>query len=263
MRCRLTPAAEMIPVSAMEPRLIPLEADQLFDFACHPRVLCFNACCHDLNHFLYPYDVLRLCRHLRMPSGDFMERYARIHPGPETGLPVATLRLDPVRNMACPFVGSAGCGVYPDRPAACRLYPLARAVRRCGQTGRRTEHFALLHEAHCMGHGCGQRRSAAAWVQDQGLTPYHCMNDPFVDVLAVKRRAHPAPLSLAEDQLVRQALYDPDRFRTRVLARPAGDPLTASATECERLAADDEALLVFAYRWVAALLQGATRAERP
>ena len=261
LRWWLTPAPEMIRVAAMEPRLIPVDANQLFDFACHPAVACFNTCCHDLNHFLYPYDVLRLSRHLRLPSGVFLERYARVHAGPETGLPVATLRLDPARRMACPFVGSAGCSVYPDRPAACRLYPLARAVRRSADTGRLSEHFALIQEAHCLGHGSGRRLSIAAWVQDQGLTAYHRMNDPFVEVIAVKRCAHPQSLSLAEEQLVRQALYDLDRFRERVLARPAGDPLTASSPEIEQLATDNEALLLFAYRWVAALLQGPARPE--
>jgi hypothetical protein len=243
----------------MEPRLTPVEMDHWLDFTCHPEIPCFNACCHDLNHFLYPYDVLRLCRHLELSSGTFLERYARIHQGPETGLPVATLRLDPVRNMACPFVGAAGCTVYSDRPAACRLYPLARAVRRCAETGRRTEHFALLQEPHCLGHGSGRRRRVADWIQDQGLVPYHRMNDPFVEVIAIKRRACPGPLSLAHSQLVGQALYDLDRFRARILSRPGGDPLSASATECERLADDDEALLTFAYRWVAALLQGTAR----
>lgn len=245
----------------MEPRLIPVEADQLIDFACQPGVACFNACCHDLNHFLYPYDVLRLSRHLQLSSGAFLERYGRIHAGPETGLPVATLRLDPGRHMACPFVGRDGCSVYPDRPAACRLYPLARAVRRCADSGRRSEHFALIRESHCLGHGGGRPISVAAWVQDQGLAAYHLMNDPLVEVIAVKRRVHPQPLTLAEDQLVRQALYDLDRFRARVLAPPGGEPLSASAAEREQAAEGDEALLAFAYRWVAALLQGAGRPE--
>jgi uncharacterized protein len=244
----------------MEPRLTPLDLDHRFDFICHPEIPCFNACCHDLNHFLYPYDVLRLRRHLELSSGAFLERYARIHQGPETGLPVATLRLDPIRNMACPFVGSGGCGVYPDRPAACRLYPLARAVRRCAETGRRTEHFALLHEAHCLGHGSnGRHRRVVDWIQDQGLAAYHRMNDPFIDVIAIKRQVRPGLLPLADSQLVGQALYDLDRFRARILARPSGDPLTVSAMDRERLAGDDEALLAFAYRWVMALLQGTAR----
>ena len=75
----------------------------------------------------------------------------------------------------------------------------------------------------------------------------------------IKRQSCPGPLSLAGSRLVGQALYDPDRFRTRVLARPGGDPLIASAAECESLALDDEALLAFAYRWVAALLRGTAR----
>jgi Fe-S-cluster containining protein len=238
----------------MEPKLIPIDSQASFAFACGPGVACFNACCHDLNHFLYPYDLLRLCRHLALPSDVFLQRYVLIHQGPQSGLPVATLRLDPAREMACPFVAEAGCRVYADRPAACRLYPLARAVTRCAQTGRIEEHFALLREPHCRGHGSAGSQTVAAWVAGQGLAPYHRMNDPFMAVIAAKRRAHPGSLSLTDDRLVQQALYDPDRFRRRVLSRPDGDPLIASPAQYERVAEDDEALLQFGYRWVVALL---------
>jgi uncharacterized protein len=33
---------------------------QNFAFRCRPTLECFNRCCHNLNLFLYPYDVLRL-----------------------------------------------------------------------------------------------------------------------------------------------------------------------------------------------------------
>jgi Fe-S-cluster containining protein len=255
LRPPLTPPAEMIRVASMEPQFIAIDMDQTFNFACGPQVDCFNACCHDLNHFLYPYDLMRLCRYLELPSGVFLERYVRIHDGPQTGLPVATLRLDPARGLACPFVQDDGCRVYPARPAACRLYPLARAVTRCTETGQRREHFALLREPHCKGHACTERRTVAAWVQDQDLAVYNRMNDPLVDIIALKRRGSPGPLSLSRRQMVQQALYDPDRFRRFVLDRPGGDPLTASPAQYERLADDDEVLLDFAYRWVAALLR--------
>ncbi len=243
----------------MEPELIAVDPEESFPFACGPGVSCFNACCHDLAHFLYPYDLLRLCRHLELASEDFWERYVRFHHGPQTGLPVATLRLDAAADMACPFVDAEGCRVYADRPAACRLYPLARAVRRCAETGRVSEHFALLREAHCKGHEAAETQTAAQWVRSQGLEAYHRMNDPFIDVIAIKRQVHPEPLSLAKSRLVQQALYDPDGFRRRALGRPADDPLVATADQCGRIAEDDEALLAFAYRWVAALLQGSAK----
>ena len=49
--------------------------DEVFRFACSPGVACFNACCRDLNQSLYPYDILRLKKRLKLPSGEFLERY--------------------------------------------------------------------------------------------------------------------------------------------------------------------------------------------
>ena len=239
----------------MESEFVPIDGEQFFEFACGPQVACFNRCCRDLNQFLYPYDVLRLCRHLEWPSGRFLDRCTRIYDGPRTGLPVVSLRFDPARDLACPFVNPGGCQVYPDRPAACRLYPLARAVTRCRRTGRVTEHFALLREPHCQGHTAPVRRSAAAWLQDQELADYHRMNDPLLDLIALKRRRQPGPLSPAVRRRVQMALYDPDGFRRHVLARPQGDPLVPTPDERRHLADNDEALLRFAYRWVVALIE--------
>lgn len=243
----------------MEPAFEPLDARQSFQFACDPGVPCFNRCCRDLNQTLYPYDVLRLARFLEMPTGQFLERLTRLHDGPRTGLPVVGLRFDPAREGACPFVTDEGCRVYPARPAACRLYPLARAVMRDAAGGDLRVHYALLREGHCHGHGRGERRlRPPEWVRDQGLEPYHEMNDPFIDVVRGKRLRGPGALSPTQRRSVVLALYDADGFRRHLLARPDHDPLTAAPAEHERLARDDDALLRFAYRWVLALLGGAT-----
>jgi len=243
----------------MEPALEPLDARQPFRFACGPGVPCFNRCCRDLNQTLYPYDVLRLARFLEMPSGPFLARFCHLHDGPRTGLPVVGLRFDAAREGACPFVTDTGCRVYPARPAACRLYPLARAVMRDAATGGLRVHYALVREGHCQGHDRGGRqRRPLEWVEDQGLEPYHEMNDPFIDVVRGMRRRGPGPLSPAERRSMALALYDADGFRRHLLAHPDRDPLTAAPGERERLARSDEALLRFAYRWVLALLGGTT-----
>ncbi|HKJ01944.1 MAG TPA: hypothetical protein VJ997_05800, partial [Longimicrobiales bacterium] len=59
-------------ILAEHPRLGP---DDPFNFACHPGVSCFNCCCHDVNVFLTPYDVMRLKNRLGIKSGEFLDRY--------------------------------------------------------------------------------------------------------------------------------------------------------------------------------------------
>ena len=63
-----------------------------FTFACHPNVGCFNACCGDLNLLLTPYDVLRLCRGLNLPSAAVLEKHCELGLYPDTGFPAIHLR---------------------------------------------------------------------------------------------------------------------------------------------------------------------------
>ena len=239
----------------MQPELVPTTADQNFAFACGPVVPCFNQCCRDLNQALYPYDILRLCRHLELPSDRFLAQFTNTHDGPMSGLPVISLRFDPSRDLICPFVTAQGCRVYAHRPAACRLYPLARAIRRTGPAGPIEEHFALVREPHCRGHEAPAKQRVRDWIEDQGLAEYHRMNDPMVGLIGLKRRRHPSPLPPSIQTRVHTALYDPDRFRRHLLNQPQDDPLVPSAHERQALAEDDEALIRFAYRWVEALLE--------
>jgi Fe-S-cluster containining protein len=239
----------------MTAEFTPIDAGQTFAFACGPQVGCFNECCRDLNQFLYPYDILRLCRCLEWPSERFLAHYTRTHDGPMTGLPVVSLRFDPARDGTCPFVTASGCRVYPDRPAACRLYPLARAIRRTCPHAPLTEHFALLREPHCQGHEAALKQGVRDWIETQGLADYHRLNDPMVSLIGLKRRRHPAPLPPSIQARVHTALYDADRFRRHLLSHPQDDPLAPSGLERQALAEDDEALIRFAYRWVAALIE--------
>ena len=246
----------------MEPEFVPIDRDAAFPFACGPEVSCFNQCCRDLNQILYPYDILRLCRHLEWPSDRFLEQYTWTHDGPRTGLPVVGLRFDPARNLACPFVTAEGCRVYTDRPAACRLYPLARAVSRSDLDGGIKEHFALLREPHCQGHGAAVRQKVSEWIESQGLDDYHRMNDPMITLIRLRRRC-PGALSSGVRRRVRTALYDLDGFRRHLLAGPKDDPLTPSAAERAQLAEDDDALVRFAFQWVKSLICAAAEREAP
>ena len=86
----------------MEPKFIPLADDEPFCFCCSPAGPCFNACCRDLNQALAPYDILRLKNSLGLTSGRFLENFTNQHIGPESGLPVITLKPDQKTDRLVP-----------------------------------------------------------------------------------------------------------------------------------------------------------------
>ncbi len=92
----------------MPDTLTPLKAHERFQFDCSPRVTCFNACCHDLNQFLYPYDIIRMKETLQISSGVFLQRYTTRHVGPETGLPVISLRPQSHQILGLPLCNATG-----------------------------------------------------------------------------------------------------------------------------------------------------------
>jgi Fe-S-cluster containining protein len=184
----------------------PLGHDTPFRFHCGPDVTCFNRCCRNLNQFLYPYDVIRMARALGLSAGEFLARYTHRHVGPETGLPVISLKPQ-MPGRRCPLVTAKGCRVYNDRPASCRLYPLARAVLRDPQTGSTEERFALIREDHCQGHCGGTQLDARRWIDNQGLSLYNCYNDPLLAVIAFKRHRHPQPLPPQVGDAIYDTLY--------------------------------------------------------
>ena len=195
-----------------------LEKDQAFYFNCSPQVPCFNACCRDLNQIIAPYDILCLKHFLEMTSTEFLAAYTETAVGPGSGLPVVSLRFGDADDLACPFVSTNGCRVYPARPASCRTYPLARGVARNRENGGLTEQWALIREPHCRGFSSGQRQTAAQWVHDQQIATHNRMNDMMLELIFTKNRFRPGPLKPDEHQQVFTALYDLDAFRDH---RPA------------------------------------------
>lgn len=82
-------------------------------------------CCHGQAIQLNPYEILCLSTHLGQGTSDFIARHTH-----NQGL---FLRFGP--DGACGFLGPQGCAVHPQRPLACRLYPLSREID--GQGGQR------------------------------------------------------------------------------------------------------------------------------
>lgn len=241
----------------MEPEFTAIGHDEVFRFTCDPEVVCFNACCHNLYQVLSPYDILRLKKFFGLSSKAFLDRYTCQAIGPETGLPVVSLKPDAANDMACPFLTPGGCGVYPERPASCRVYPLARAVTRCRETGQKKEHFALLKEAHCRGFDRGCSQSVKGWLADQALEVYNTMNDLLLDVIMLKNKHRPGPLNPAARRSFHMAMYDLDEFRDYLKKGGRSHHTSVDSFEAAGIDIDDDVeLLKFGFHWIGKIFGG-------
>ena len=230
--------------------MIPISIDDTFKFSCSAEVPCFNECCRDLNQFLTPYDILYLKNHLGMTSGVFLERYTNQHTGPETGLPVIALKQDDALKLKCPFVTESGCSVYSARPSSCRIYPLARAVSRSRETGKVTEHFALLKESHCRGFEQESTQTVRQWIENQKIAEYNEMNDMLMEIISLKNHTRSGPLDMKSSHFFHIALYDLDRFRSHIFEKGLLDDFHLEFDILEVVKNDDVELLKLGHRWI-------------
>jgi Fe-S-cluster containining protein len=233
-----------------------LSLKDTFRFACSDRVSCFNDCCQDLNQYLTPYDILRLKNCLGLPSGLFLERYTAQHTGPESGLPIITLRPEHAQGLKCPFVTSKGCSVYEDRPSSCRTYPLMRVVSRLRENGRINEQYVLLKESHCRGFDRQHTQTVTDWIESQGLELYHQMNDMMMEIISLKNRLMPGPLDVRDRLAFHLACYDLDKFRAHIFEKGILEDRKLDPVIPETLKNDDIALLKFGLKWIKERLFG-------
>jgi Fe-S-cluster containining protein len=121
-------------------------------------------CCHNKVIRVGPYEILRLARHLGISTTAFIARHT------EAGGTVLRTRDD----AACEFLNDQGCGVHPDRPLACRLYPLARWVDAAGG-----ESFGHL-TAHPRTQGVyGTDGTVRQYLDSQGVGFFFAMGERY------------------------------------------------------------------------------------
>lgn len=150
-------------------------------------------------------------------------------------------------RASCVFVTESGCTVYNHRPAACRTYPLGRAVTRSENDGLE-EHFVLLREPHCRGFAEAKEQDCSQYTKEQGLAVYNRFNDAVAAILQhdiIKEGFIP---SKEQVELYTLALYNIDTFRKKIFSDEIlSVQLTASQ---KRQLQGDEQLLLFAIDWL-------------
>jgi len=227
------------------PRLGP---DDRFTFHCDPTIDCFGHCCQDVSILLTPYDVLRMKTALKMSSPEFMEKYTSIAYSAEKRVPVVFLKMNEA-DKKCQFISEKGCGVYSNRPWACRMYPLGMAERGTSD-GAGERFYFVVKEELCHGHGKGCECSVSEFIDSQRVEPYDVMQSPFRRLLAAAAEQKEA-LTTDQCAMYYMALYDLDRFRRFVFETRFLSMFELDEARIDALRTDDEELLELAVEWLA------------
>ncbi|MEN8171132.1 MAG: YkgJ family cysteine cluster protein [Pseudomonadota bacterium] len=231
------------------------EGDKEFTFRCHKDIKCFNACCSNIDISLTPYDIIRLKNRLNMTSDEFLLKYTYPYEMEKDGM--AGVKYMPVEGgTACQFMIDEGCSVYEDRPTACRYYPIGLVSRRKQDEYFDTSAYAIVKEAHCMGHDEDRKLTIDEYREEQGLEEYDKYGHGWRQ-LVLKKKSTGATVgkpSKRSRQLYFMACYDIDRFRIFINSEGFKQSFEVSDEDYATFDKDDVALLEFSYRFLKQIL---------
>ncbi|MCX8036472.1 MAG: YkgJ family cysteine cluster protein [Candidatus Sumerlaeia bacterium] len=228
-----------------------LGADDRFHFQCHRNLSCFNHCCHDVNIFLTPYDIVRMKRGLGITSGEFLDRYCIIPFSKTMRYPVVLLRMREEAQLACPFLEEPdGCSIYENRPWSCRTYPLGRAAPPKKAGTEAPAFYFLIREDFCCGLGESREWRVAEWLDDQGVTEYEAQGRSFQELVQDERLGTGKSLTPEQMDMLFMVLYDLDKFRRFVFETRFLRKFEVAEDRVEAIRADDVELMKFGFDWL-------------
>jgi hypothetical protein len=226
-------------------------------FQCRKGIACWNACCSNIDISLTPYDILRLKRRLELGSGEFLQQFTVPYEMEKDGM--AGVKLRPVEGgTACRFMTPEGCGVYADRPTACRYYPVALLSMRRQDENVDRDSYALVKEGHCLGHEEPRTLTIDEYRREQGVEEYDELARGWRQLVLKKKSSGPAvgKPSKRSLQLFFMACYDLDRFAAFVASEAFHELYLLPDEEMERILSDDTQLMLFAFRFLRQVLFG-------
>jgi Fe-S-cluster containining protein len=233
------------------------DGSKRIQFQCRKGIACWNACCSNIDISLTPYDIVRLKRHLDMPSTELLKKYTvpyELEPGG-----IAGVKLRPVEHgTACQFMTPEGCSVYENRPTACRYYPVALLSMRKQDEYTDTHSYALVKEEHCLGHQEPRSLTIDEYRQEQGVEEYDELARGWRQLILKKKSSGPSigKPTKRSLQLFFMACYDVDRFREFVASDGFSELYDIPPEEMKSLLTDDTALMLFGFRFLKQVLFG-------
>ncbi|ODU09405.1 MAG: 50S rRNA methyltransferase [Rubrivivax sp. SCN 71-131] len=228
-------------------------------FRCRKGIACWNACCSNIDIALTPVDIVRLKQHLGLASWDFLKDYTVPYEMEKDGL--AGVKLRPVDGgSACRFMTAEGCSVYDDRPTACRYYPVALLAMRKQDEAFDRQYYAIVREAHCLGHAEPRTQTIDAYRAEQGVVAYDEAARGWRQLILKKKSSGPTigKPSKRSLELFFMTCYDVDRFRAFVASEAFAGVFDLPDEELRAALVDDLALLQFGFRFLRQVLFGET-----
>ncbi len=223
-----------------------------FTFSCDKDMACFTKCCRDIYIILTPYDIIRIKNRLQMDSAEFLAGFTRPGKIDNTELPVPILKTLEDEEKTCPFLTKKeGCSIYDVRPATCRYYPIGAGIFHNKDEAADEKFFALIKEAHCLGHDLGEERTVAEWRTSQGLDDYDEVNAGWIEII-LKRKSLGPFVTIPDKtlQMFFMGCYNLDAFRRFVFESRFLDVFDVPEDQLNRMKEDDAALLAFATKWL-------------
>jgi Fe-S-cluster containining protein len=229
-------------------RLTVLKPEDVIRFNCNEKLDCYTRCCRDITIFLTPYDVLRMKNALQMSSQDFLAGYTATLIG-DTGLPVVVLKMLDDDKKSCPFVKSSGCTIYPDRPWACRIYPLQPESTQLTEKAKKA-YYSVMEIPFCLGLEADRTLTLGEYIEEQGIPVYMEMEALFKTISTNERLLKEKITNKEILDMYYMACYDLDRFRRFVFESTFLDRFDIELQTIEEIKSDDVALYRFAIKWL-------------
>lgn len=158
-----------------------------FSYTCH----ACRRCCHDKIIQLNPYEVARLAANRGVSTTEFLVRYTAAN----------GTALKQTDQGACVFLTPDGCGVHPDRPLVCRLYPLGRRMSAEGEESFRE----VMPHPQTEGE-YGTNGTVQEFLTKQGVEPFIDAVERYVDLAG--RMAYKVRMSVNSNENLQPEVKD-------------------------------------------------------
>ena len=229
-----------------------------FSFRCHTGLECFNRCCRNLNLFLYPYDVIRLKGRLGISSDEFLDKYVDVVLRPDNYFSEVLLSMSENAERTCPFLTEAGCSVYPDRPDACRTFPVEHGLIFDSETGKGEPVHFFRPPDFCMGQFEKMSWSLASWAIDQDAVFYNKMTERWAEL---KRLFQNKPWGAegpggSRGKMAFMAAYNVDQFRNFVFNSSFLKRYKVKSPILKKIEKDDVELMKLGFSWIKMFVWG-------
>jgi Fe-S-cluster containining protein len=229
-----------------------------FYFKCHSGLSCFNQCCRNLNLFLYPYDVLRLKTHLNISSDQFIDQYVDIILRESNYFPEVLLRMSENNERTCPFLTESGCSVYPDRPDACRTFPVEQGML----FDAKSKKTKLIHffrpPDFCQGQYEESALTPEEWARDQDAVFHNKMTSRWADIKGLFQNdpwGTEGPYG-TKGKMAFMAAYNSDSFREFVFNSSFLTRYKVKSSILKKIKTDEVELMKFGFTWIKFFIWG-------